>query len=393
MHPGAILFLAKPWFEKLPGMVSDELKTRGQIRIKREDARLALQVEERKTALTRVLERERRQHEIALRNIAFSLQHYPLGLPGRLLNLTTGHQPAVLISPPPKGLVAADAAGTQASIRVDELAYDWLREAPEIARYADLLTGAFTSDAGVPRAINGVAQAEEIVAAEFVSRPAILVFFERHATGVNVIAYLTRMFEADDGDFGFPIQVARFVTDGDPGAPPVATRADSDLPIWQHIDISGWPGRRDDVIAAVISWFILASLDAYWSMQGVPRTGLLRSALADQGTGGMALPTDASLSRADDRPERQLVRRLDTELTRLAQAGFELGDVVELGSNKVGVTAARGGTQIGFIVGPDYPAKPPLVMAVGATGQQSYEISEADWAPDRNLLEIAEGVA
>ena len=288
--------------------------------------------------------------------------------------------------------VAAAAAVTRPGTRVDELAYDWLREAPEIARYADLLTGAFTSDAGVPRAINGVAQAEEIVAAEFVSRPAILVFFERHATGVSVVAYLTRMFQADDGDFGFPIRVARFVTDGDPAAPPVATRADSDLPIWQNIDISGWPGRQDDVIAAVISWFTLAALDAYWSMQGVPGTGLLRSALAEQDTGGMPLPTDASLSQAHDQLERQLVRRLDTELTCLAQAGFDLGDVVEWGANKLGVTAARDGTQIGFIVGSDYPAKPPLVMAVGMTGQQRYEISEADWTPDRNLLEIAEGI-
>lgn len=373
-------------------MVSDELKTRGQMRIEREKARLALQAEERKTALTGALEHEQRQHEIALQKIAFSVQHYPLGLPGRLLNPGTGHQPAVLISPPPGGSVAAAAAGTRPATRIDELAYDWLREAPEIARYADLLTGAFTSDAGVPRAINGIAQAEEIVAAEFVSRPAILVFFERHAAGVSVVAYLTRMFQADDGDFGFPIHVARFVTDGEPAAPLVATRADSDLPIWQHIDISGWTGRQDDVIAAVISWFILAALDAYWSMQGAPGTGLLRSALAEQGTGGMPLPADASLSQARGELERQLVRRLDTELTFLAQAGFDLGDVVEYGANKLGVTASRGGTQIGFIVGPDYPAKPPLVLAVGMTGQQRYEISEADWTPDRNLLEIAEGI-
>jgi hypothetical protein len=393
MHPAAILLLLKPWVEKLPDMVSSELKTRGQIRAKREEVRLAILVEERKTALTRALERERREHEIALHRIAFSARHYPLGLPGRLLNPGAGHQPAVLIAPPPGGAVSAAAASAWPTSRVDELAYDWLREAPEIARYADLLTGAFASDAGMPRAITGVAQAQEVVAAEFVSRPAIIIFFERHATGVSVVAYLTRMFQASDGDLGFPIQVARFVTDGDPTAPPVATRADSDLPIWQHIDISGWPGRRDDVIAAVISWFTLAALDAYWSIQGVPGTGLLRSALQGQGTGGMPLPADTSLSQAHDQPESQLVRRLDTELTCLAQAGFDLGDVIDYGANKLGVTATRRGTQIGFIVGPDYPAKPPLVLAVGMTGQQRYEISEADWTPDMNLLEIAEGIA
>ena len=89
------------------------------------------------------------------------------------------------------------------------------------------------------------------------------------------------MFATTNGDYGFPLRIAKFTTTGDPTQRPVATPQDTDLPTWQLIDLSGFREEREKVIAAVVSWFTLSTLDMYWLLQGVPRTGLLASAFAD----------------------------------------------------------------------------------------------------------------
>lgn len=384
-------------------MISSELNTRGTIRIRREEARLNIQVEERRVALAHSLAREQHQHEVALQHLTIHAQHYPLGVPGRFRESGSRQRPIVLVSPPPGGPVWPSGNAAAGGLTLDELTYDRLREAPQIGRYADLLTGAFARDAGVTRAIRGLSGAQEIAIAEFPSCPAILIYFERHASGLTAFAYLARLFATVDGDYGFPIRVAKFVTNGNPAEPPSATRQDTDLPTWQLIDISGWPGSRDDVVASVISWFTLAALDSYWMLQGVTGTGLLASVFAQQ----KANQQKAGQPEADTPPvaieapapvpdpaaaESQLLRRLDTEMTSLAQAGFQLGEVVEFGERQVAVMVTKDDLIIAFIVGEDYPGKPPLVLTFSGHEQQRFDISEETWAPERNLLEIAEGL-
>lgn len=356
-------------------MVRDELKTRGQIRVEREHARLTIQVEERRAVLEKSLIRERRERDVALHRLTIQARQYPLGIPGRFSDSVPRRHPVVLISPH---------AG------IDALAYDRLRDAPGITRYADLLTGAFASDGGVPRTIRGVSGAQEIAAAEFTSRPSILIYFERHASGLTVFAYLAGLFATVDDDRGFPIRVAKFITDGDRSAPPAATPSDTDLPTWQRIDISGWQGSREEVIADTITWFIFATLESYWMLQGVTGTGLLASVFPPD-------PQPENQQPENRQPENQqlgspLLRRLETEMSCLAQAGYELDESVDFGDRQVAVLARKGDVVIAFAVGEDYPRKPPLVFTFGAHGEQRFDIGAETWTPDRNFLEIAESL-
>jgi hypothetical protein len=277
IDPFTIFQLANPWLAKLPGMIGNELNTRGTIRIRREETRLNTQLEERKAALTRTMMLERHEHDAALHRLQLHAPHYPLGVPGRFLGSGSQQRPAILVSPPPCRMPPLVGEWPTGGVGIDELTYDRLREAPEITRYADLLTGAFVRDQGVPRAIRGVGDAREVAVAEFPLRPAVIIYFERHSTGLTVFAYLASLFATVERDTGFPIRVAKFVLDGDPAKPPVALPQDTDLPTWQLIDLSGWQGPRGEVVAAVIGWFTLATLDAYWLLQGVPGTGLLTS--------------------------------------------------------------------------------------------------------------------
>jgi len=394
MDPWTIATVVGPWLTKIPDMISNELNTRGTIRVKREEARLTIQVEERRAALAQSLVREQHQHSMALQYLAIHAQHYPLGVPGRFRDSGSRQRPVVLVSPPPGGLLSPFRGTAAGRPGVDELTYDRLQDAPEIRRYADLLTGAFASDEGVPRAIRGVGEAQEIAIAEFPSHPAILIYFERHASGLTAFAYLARLFATVDRDYGFPVRVAKFVTDGNPAEPPIAVPLDTDLPTWQLIDISGWKGPRDEVVAAVISLFTLAALDSYWLLQGVTGTGLLASAFArEQGTDASRAAIEAHATVPPPAAaESQLLRRLDTDMTCLTQAGFDLGEVTEFEERQVAVLATKGNLVIAFVVGEDYPGKPPLVLTFGPQGPQRFDISEETWTPDRNLLEIAESL-
>jgi hypothetical protein len=271
----------------------------------------------------------------------------------------------------------------------------------QINRYADLLTGAFVRDNGVSRAIRGMGEAKEIAAAEFPSRPAVLIYFERHSGGMTAFAYLAGLFATVDGDSGFPVRVAKFLTTGDPVASPVASPQDTDLPTWQLINLSGWPGPREEVIAAVISWFTLSALDTYWLLHGVAGTGLLAAAFPQAGSTSPASDagqpprqaqpaSEVPLSDAD--VTDQFLRRLDSEMRGLAGAGFGLGEVVEFGEGQVALLTSKGDLVIAFVVGEDFPVKPPLVLALAEHGQQRFDIDEGTWTPDRTLLEIAESL-
>jgi hypothetical protein len=391
IDPFTIFQLVNPWLARLPDMIGNELNTRGTIRVRREETRLNIQLEEHRAALTRTIMLERHEHDAALHRLQLHSLHYPLGVPGRFLGSGSRQQPAILVSPPPCGMTLPVGEWATGGVGIDELAYDGLREAPGITRYADLLTGAFVRDQGVPRAIRGVGDAREIAVAEFPLRPAVIIYFERHSTGLTAFAYLASLFATVDGDAGFPIRVAKFVLDGDPAKPPVALPQDTDLPTWQLIDLSGWQGPRGEVVAAVIGCFILATLDAYWLLQGVPGTGLLASVFSSFQEADFPRQAVPALAPDPITVDGPFLRRLGTEMTRLAQAGFAL-EVAEFGDQRVALLAVEDRWSIAFIMGEDYPMAPPLVLTLSAEGQQRFDIAEDTWTPDRNLLEIAESL-
>ena len=211
----AIARFAAPWLAKLPDIVGTALKNRGTVRVRREEARLSIQVEERRTVLTQLLIREQHERNMVLQRLQIQSTHYPLGHPGRFRESRYSPRPVVLVSPFPGGLTPG---WGHCESGVDELTYDMLRDAAEISRHAELLTGAFVHDGDRPRTMRGVSDAREIAAVEFVSRPAILIYFERHADGLTVFAYLARMFATTNGDYGFPLRIAKFTTTGDPNA-------------------------------------------------------------------------------------------------------------------------------------------------------------------------------
>jgi hypothetical protein len=398
----AIAKVAAPWLAKLPDIVGNALKNQGTMRVRREEARLSVQVEERRAVLTQSLIREQHERNVVLQRLQVQSNHYPLGNPGRFRESRYSPRPVVLVSPFPGGLIPQWGHGGPG---VDELTYDRLRDAAEISRYAELLTGAFIHDGDRQRAIQGVSDAQEIAAVEFVSRPAILIYFERHADGLTAFAYLARMFATTNGDYGFPLRIAKFTTTGDPTRRPAATPQDTDLPTWQLIDLSGFREAREEVIAAVISWFTLSTLDMYWLLQGVPRTGLLASAFADFGgsptqaggqAGGQQLlaaqaaaPPPITLAEPTD-TDSPFLERLETEMVSLACAGFTFGEVLEFAEDQIALVVSKEGLDIAFALSVDYPAKPPLVLTFGAQGGERFDIDESGWTPDRRLLEIAE---
>jgi hypothetical protein len=397
----AIAKVAAPWLAKLPDMVGNALKNRGTVRVRREEARLCVQVEERRAVLTQSLMREQHESNMVLQRLQIQSNHYPLGHPGRFRESRPSSRPVVLVSPFTGDLIPRWEHGGPG---VDELTYDRLRDAAEISRYAELLTGAFIRDGDRQRTIRGLSDAREIASVEFVARPAILIYFERHADGMTAFAYLARMFATTNGDYGFPLRIAKFTTTGGPTQRPIATPQDTDLPTWQLIDISGFRDVREEVIAAVISWFTLSTLDMYWLLQGVPGTGLLASAFADFSgsptqAGGQTGQQLLAVQAAAQPPivpaeptdtDSPFLERLETEMAGLARAGFTFGEVLELSEDQIALVVSRDGLDIAFALGVDYPAKPPLVLTFGAQGRECFDIDESGWTPERRLLEIAE---
>jgi len=329
--------------------------------------------------LTQSLLRDQHEQSMVLERLRVQARHYPLGEPGRFRESAYSPRPAILISPPPGGTLSPQPG-------LDELVYDRLRDAPRISQHAELLTGAFVWDSRVPRAVQGAVGAREIAAVEFTSRPAILVYFERHADGLTAFAYVARMFATTDGDWGFPLRIAKFIIHGDSRAEPTAAPLDTDLPTWKLIDVSGFGTAAGEVIAAVVSWFVLSTLDTYWLLQGVPGTRLLASAF---GAAGVAPGSGADGAPAGD----PFIERLEKEMAGLALAGFEFGEVLPLDGDQVALVVSRNDQTIAFGLQDDFPASPPTVLAFGADGPERLDVNGPDWTPDRRLLEIAEALA
>ena len=164
----AIAKVAAPWLARLPDIVGNALKNRGTVRVRREEARLSVQVEERKAVLIQSLIRETHERNMVLQRLQIQSTHYPLGQPGRFRESRYSPRPVVLVSPFPGGVLPE---WGHRGPGIDELTYDRLRDAAEISRYAEPLTGAFVLDGDRQRAIRGVSDAREIAAVEFVSRP------------------------------------------------------------------------------------------------------------------------------------------------------------------------------------------------------------------------------
>ncbi|GAA3685672.1 hypothetical protein GCM10022224_058070 [Nonomuraea antimicrobica] len=367
---------------KIPELIIDHVRNR---RAAEEQALVDQQAsvnqvaEERLETSRQSFAREQHERDLLLERYRLRNAHYPLGLVGRLQHKTPNFRPSVLISPVPAG-------GRLAGNRVPGLVHEALRGVSAFAKFADLHTGSFVSDNGVPRAITGSVGAEEIGALEFPGQPAIILYFERDGDTLSAFAFLNSLFPTVDGSLGFSLRVASFGWDQAPGARH-SLPGDGDLPTWQYINLAAAPQPEDRVVAAVIAWFVLACLDSHWQARGVHDADLLGEVLQAAPDTAQTVPTPP-----EEPPLGEVFGyRLETELGELIHAGYE-PEVAAFTDQQVAVIVELEDSQVALIVTADYPATPPLVLVQSGAEGERLDLDESGWSPDRTLLEIVESL-
>lgn len=351
---------------RLPDLLGDELRTRGTIRAQEHQARL-IEIAERRTVAARTAHlREAHQREVLLERYRSQAAHYPLGVIGRLAQKARDGRPAVLISP-------VEWAGSPAA-RLPGYVHDALREVAEFPEYADLHTGAFVAG----RTIGGSVAAEEISALEFPGYPAILVYFEADGAHLNAFAHLGSLLPTVDGAAGFSIQVARFGLRG----PRPTVVDDGGLPTWQYVNLTEVEQPAEQVVAAVVAWFVLTCLELHWKLRGFGEVDLRGSLLKGQ---------EAAMEPLPPTGEDVFGCRVEMELRTLELDGFEPA-TTEYGEDQIALMVSDDGLQVAFVLGPDYPVSPPEVFYVSGDDQERLTIDPGCWSPERTLLELVEGL-
>jgi hypothetical protein len=346
---------------KLPDLIGGELQTRGTIRTQENQARLD-EVAERRAAAR---EREADERSRLLERYQNQVAHYPLGAIGRLADKTRDGRPAVLVSPVDWGGSPAD--------RLPGYVHDALREIAEFPQYAELHTGAFV----VGRTIRGSVGAEEISALEFPGYPAIIIYFEAEGAYLNAFAYLGALLPTVDDSPGFSIQIARFGRRGRP-----TTAEPGDLPTWQYVNLSEVEQPAEQVVAAIVAWFVLSCLELHWHLRGLAAVDLH----------GRLLGTKAGVASATAEMTGDVFAcRLEMELRTLELEGYAPA-TMEYGDERMALIVADGELEIAFVLTPDYPASPPEVFYVSGSAAERVTIGPSDWSPERTLLQLVDGV-
>jgi hypothetical protein len=385
----------------IPEALTEELRTRGVLRQQREGARLSEIADRRRHAAQLAYLAEKHRREELLVRYRSRAARYPLGEVGRLRDLTgDDRRPAVLISPPVR-------AGDAVRRRIPGLVHDALHDVDGFVRHAALHTGAFVSDGGVSRAIEGSVGAAEISALEFAGRPAILVYFEADGDRLDAFAYLGSVFPTEDGPAGFPVRIAGFAWGGGP-----TTRADGSLPTWPHVNLRELDHPDEMVIAALVAAFVVSCVEAYWHMQGVrglrlrptPAPPSLASASPAPSSPAPSSPAPSSPAPSSPAPRgRSLIdrvaedgsvfgHRVETEALALLNLGFQPIETVEYGPDRVALIASRDDLAVSFLLDADFPASPPEVFYVDAGGREHVALDPAIWSPRHSLAEIVEAL-
>lgn len=374
--------LIRGFVNLIPELIAEELRTRGVIRTMNHQDRLSRVADERRHAARLAYLDEEHRRQLLLERYKSLNAHYPLGTIGRLRSMTPDSRPAVLVSP------MSFAGGT--SGRVAGLVHDALRQTPDFSRHAALHTGAFVSDGGASRLIEGSTGAAEISALEFPSHPAVLVYFEADGDHLNAFAYLSSLFPTVDGLTGFPIRIACFGWDD---RTTIGQSGEGALPIWQYVNMTELDYPDEQIVAAIVAWFVLTCVEIYWQLRGAavslrPDTaGPMPAAARAQAVGAQPAPPppEASVYGAQD----VFACRVEMEVMELERRGFDV-ETLELDRDRVALIVSTNDLGVSFVLDAGFPATPPDVFYVEDTGPEHLELDSSIWSPERTLLDIVE---
>lgn len=367
----------------IPEFIGDELRTRRVIRTMNHQDRLSQVADERRHAARMAYLEEDHRRRLLLERYKGQAAHYPLGTIGRLRSMTTDSRPAVLVSPL--------SLGGATTGRVAGLIHDALRQIPDFSRYAALHTGAFVSDGGASRLIEGSTGAAEISALEFPSHPAVLVYFEADGDHLNAFAYLGSLFPTVDGLTGFPIRIACFGWDN---WATVGQSGEGALPIWQYVNMRELDYPDEQIIAAIVGWFVLTCVEMYWQLRGTavnlrhiggPMPGWADAPVQAAG----ASPARPPLENPAYGTQDVFACRVEMEVMELEQRGFTV-ETLELDRDRVALIVSADDLGVSFVLDAGFPATPPDVFYIEDTGPEHLELDSSIWSPDRTLLDIVE---
>ncbi|WP_406440445.1 hypothetical protein OHB00_33825 [Streptomyces sp. NBC_00631] len=279
----------------------------------------------------------------------------------------SSHAPVSVGSKPSKVLVYPTVrTETGIGSKAPGLVHDALTEVPDLVEYAVIST-----------AMGGV----EVSSARLGDRPAIVVRFEAHAGHLDAFAYLHALVPTTDNAPGFEVRIARF------GWRPEASRPNQgSFATWQYVNLGELDYPDDQIVAAVVAWFVVNCVELYWQING-EHVDLLSQFGPASRTG-----IESAQPQLNTGPTLDRHSRIESELAELERHGF---DVKKWESEflSVQLVATRGDLELGFMLDRDYPAKAPMVV-YGSRGEWTHlTIDAASWSADCRLLQIAEGLA
>ncbi|MBO4258332.1 hypothetical protein [Streptomyces griseorubiginosus] len=282
---------------------------------------------------------------------------------------TYGPRPAAFTGKRPSKILVYPTVWSDAGIgsKAPGLVHDALTEVPGLAEYAVIST-----------ALGGF----EAASARLGDRPAIVVRFEANEGYLDAFAYLHALFPTTDNARAFEVKVARF------GWGPHASRPyQGSFPTWQYVNLAELEYPDDQIVAAVVAWFIVNCVQLYWQFNGDPAVDLLAKFGPGTGTGTEPARPQLTTDAASDRRSR-----IQSEFAELRRHGFDV-QKWESGFAAVQLVATRGDLEIGFMLDRNYPDSAPLVVFEKLGERAHLTIDAASWSADCRLLQIAEGLA
>lgn len=377
----------------VPAIIRDALRARAARRAADAQHSYDVRLKRIEHELRVVEQREQVLLQQAMIRFQTSNLRYPLGEPGRLRSLIgRSAAPAIVVSPvPPQfGELSPDMV---------HRVHDVLHRVTTMHGRAMIETGAFVSYDAVPAFVSGRVGAQEIAAFEFPDHPAIIVYFEPAPDGFDAFAYLTGMFGPRDGDCGFALPIARYRTAPGRGAtvaPAFVTYENGDgTSTWDTVDLTRSSAADNcEVIAYTIAWFIASAVDEYWRLQGVSTEALAEVIRLSGGIGLVARSVpqlDAGFAETGQSGLDDVLPRLEQEISVLGRMGYHFTAEL-LPDSRLALLLKDDAGKFLWIVGPDYPAKPPELWSDTDEGPFRVLISEEDWSADRTVAQVVEAL-
>lgn len=318
--------------------------------------------------------------KVRVAHLQYQIERYPLGIPGQFRRVVgSSGLPTILLSDHNDGRWPGE---------ITPRIREFLGEFTAIGQYARIPSGAFARDDGVHRTIDGEVAARTIARSEFRRDPAILIYFEPGPTTLTAHAYLSAFFDATRRADGVVFLIARYGRSGGPGPAAVRARA-GDLPSWQHIDLKAASAFAErDVVAASVTDFVLAAVDAYWRLRFGMTTGLRPGNRQIQPAAAHSRPALTPIDDGLFADAPALRSRLEHEVRGLMNDGYTV-TVEELPGGFTGVHVERP-KDVVFVVDGKYPATPPAWIRVN--GSEDIPLENVAWSPEFRLADILEAI-